>query len=291
MPVVSKVTGIPIARIATLLMLGKKIKDFPELRKVKLPYTGVKEAVFPFNMFPEVDPVLGPEMRATGEVMGMGDSFGLAFAKSQEAAGLQLPEKGNVLITVADRDKKHIIPVAKKLKKLSEIRDLISLYNPAPVSGLPRFHGGLVGYISYDMVREIEDIPDKNTDDLKTAPMIFLLAETMLAFDHVRGKLMIIANANSYESACAKIDRLEAQLNQPHQLSPLKNKPANLKFKSNFTAEEFEAVVLQDHRLRRGTFARSGPTDPLAGAGPHHAAPLDRQVPGGGDLFSPGKEQ
>ncbi|MCK9614009.1 MAG: carbamoyl-phosphate synthase large subunit [Candidatus Omnitrophica bacterium] len=117
-PVVSKVTGISIARIATLLMLGKKIKDFPELKKIKLPYTGVKEAVFPFNMFPEVDPILGPEMRATGEVMGMGDSFGLAFCKSQEATGLQLPEKGNVLITVADRDKKHIVPVAKKLKKL-----------------------------------------------------------------------------------------------------------------------------------------------------------------------------
>ena len=69
-------------------------------------------------MFSEVDPVLGPEMRATGEVMGIGDSFGLAYCKSQEATGLQLPEKGNVLITVADRDKKHIIPVAKKLKKL-----------------------------------------------------------------------------------------------------------------------------------------------------------------------------
>ncbi|MFA5008927.1 MAG: carbamoyl-phosphate synthase large subunit, partial [Candidatus Omnitrophota bacterium] len=117
-PVVSKVTGIPVARIATLLMLGKKIKDFPELKKIKLPYTGVKEAVFPFNMFPEVDPVLGPEMRATGEVMGIGDSFGLAFAKSQEATGFKLPEEGSVLITVADKDKKQIIPVAKKLKKL-----------------------------------------------------------------------------------------------------------------------------------------------------------------------------
>jgi len=117
-PVVSKITGIPVARIATQLMLGKKIKDFPELKKIKLPFTGVKEAVFPFNMFPEVDPVLGPEMRATGEVMGIGDSFGLAYCKSQEATRLQLPEKGNVLITVADRDKKHIIPVAKKLKKL-----------------------------------------------------------------------------------------------------------------------------------------------------------------------------
>jgi carbamoyl-phosphate synthase large subunit len=117
-PLVSKVTSVPIARIATLLMLGKKIKDFSELKKHKLPYTGVKEAVFPFNMFPEVDPLLGPEMRATGEVMGIGDSFGLAFYKAEEATGVKLPEEGNVLITVADRDKKYIIPVAKRLKKI-----------------------------------------------------------------------------------------------------------------------------------------------------------------------------
>jgi carbamoyl-phosphate synthase large subunit len=117
-PLVSKVTSMPIARIATLLMLGKKIKDFPELKKHKLPFTGVKEAVFPFNMFPEVDPLLGPEMRATGEVMGMGDSFGLAFYKAEEATGVRLPEEGNVLITVADRDKKYIIAVAKRLKKV-----------------------------------------------------------------------------------------------------------------------------------------------------------------------------
>jgi carbamoyl-phosphate synthase large subunit len=99
-------------------MLGKKLKDFPELVKRQVPWVGVKEAVFPFNMFPEVDPLLGPEMRATGEVMGMGDSFGLAFYKAEEATGVRLPEEGNVLITVADRDKKYIIAVAKRLKKV-----------------------------------------------------------------------------------------------------------------------------------------------------------------------------
>ncbi|TET59596.1 carbamoyl-phosphate synthase large subunit, partial [Candidatus Aerophobetes bacterium] len=78
-PLVSKITGIPIARVATYLMLGKKLKDFPELKKYKLPYVAVKEAVFPFNMFPGVDPLLGPEMKATGEVMGIADTFGLSF--------------------------------------------------------------------------------------------------------------------------------------------------------------------------------------------------------------------
>ncbi|MFH1504251.1 MAG: carbamoyl-phosphate synthase large subunit [Candidatus Omnitrophota bacterium] len=117
-PLVSKVTGMPIARIATLLMLGKKIKDFPELKKEKLPYVGVKEAVFPFNMFPEVDPLLGPEMRATGEVMGIAATFGLAFYKAEEAAGSKLPLEGSALLTVADKDKEELLPIAKNIKNL-----------------------------------------------------------------------------------------------------------------------------------------------------------------------------
>jgi len=116
-PIVSKMTGISIARIATQIMLGKKISDFPELKIQKLPYVGVKEAVFPFNMFPEVDPLLGPEMRATGEVMGIGDTFGLAFYKAEAAAGSKLPLEGNVLLTVADKDKKFLLPIAKRIKE------------------------------------------------------------------------------------------------------------------------------------------------------------------------------
>ncbi|MBL7119643.1 MAG: carbamoyl-phosphate synthase large subunit [Dehalococcoidia bacterium] len=117
-PLVSKVTGIPIARIATYLMLGKKLKDFPELKKRQLPYVGVKEAVFPFNMFPEVDPLLGPEMRATGEVMGIADTFGLAFYKAAQAAGSELPVEGNLLLTIADKDKPDLLPIAQKIEKL-----------------------------------------------------------------------------------------------------------------------------------------------------------------------------
>jgi carbamoyl-phosphate synthase large subunit len=118
-PIVSKIQNVPLAHIATQVMLGKKIKDYPELAKqASIPYFGVKEAVFPFNMFPEVDPVLGPEMRATGEVMGIADTFGLAFYKAEEAAGSKLPTEGNVLITVADKDKNKLLPIAKKLKKL-----------------------------------------------------------------------------------------------------------------------------------------------------------------------------
>ena len=118
-PVVSKVTGILIARIATQLMLGKKLTDFPQLkRRFKPPMVGVKEAIFPFNMFPEVDPVLGPEMRATGEVMGAADTFEAAFFKAEDAAGSRLPLQGTVLITVTDSDKREAIGLARKLKEL-----------------------------------------------------------------------------------------------------------------------------------------------------------------------------
>lgn len=114
-PIVSKVMGIPIARLATFLMLGRTLKDFPQTKNAKAPFFGVKEAVFPFNMFPEVDPLLGPEMRATGEVMGIGDTFGAAFYKAQEATGAKLPLEGNVLLTVADKDKKMLLPIAQKI--------------------------------------------------------------------------------------------------------------------------------------------------------------------------------
>jgi len=116
-PLVSKVCGISMARLATQLMLGKKLSDL-NLEHRKIPHFGVKEAVFPFNMFPEVDPLLGPEMRSTGEVLGMADSFGLAFFKSQQAAKQQLPSEGAVLMTVTDNDKKSALEVAQQFKKL-----------------------------------------------------------------------------------------------------------------------------------------------------------------------------
>ena len=111
-PIVSKVCNIQMARIAAQIMLGAKLSSLGLSRKV-FPHYGVKEAVFPFNMFPEVDPVLGPEMRSTGEVLGLADSFGLAFFKAQEATQMKLPTEGCVLITVADQDKPGILESAR----------------------------------------------------------------------------------------------------------------------------------------------------------------------------------
>ncbi len=117
-PIVSKVCNIPMARLATQIMLGSKLSELG-LKKKTIPYFGVKEAVFPFNMLPEVDPLLGPEMRSTGEVLGMADSFGLAFFKAQEATQLPLPLEGTVLITVADRDKPSVIEPARLFQELA----------------------------------------------------------------------------------------------------------------------------------------------------------------------------
>jgi carbamoyl-phosphate synthase large subunit len=116
-PLVSKVCGIPMARIATQLMLGKKLADL-DLKPASVPHFGVKEAVFPFNMFQEVDPVLGPEMRSTGEVLGLAEGFGLAYYKAQSAAQQVLPLEGTVLITVSEKDRPAVLEVANQFYNL-----------------------------------------------------------------------------------------------------------------------------------------------------------------------------
>ncbi|MFC2136806.1 carbamoyl-phosphate synthase large subunit [Bacteroidota bacterium] len=117
-PLVSKVCNISMANIATQILLGKKLSEF-DLKDKKIDHFGVKEAVFPFNMFPDVDPLLGPEMRSTGEVLGLADSYGLAFFKSQEATQTVLPIEGTVLITIADRDKDKIVQTAKNFQDMN----------------------------------------------------------------------------------------------------------------------------------------------------------------------------
>ena len=116
-PLVSKVCNVSMARLATQIMLGKKLKDL-NLKNKAFHHFGVKEAVFPFNMYQEVDPILGPEMRSTGEVLGLADSFGLAYYKAQEATGQSLPAEGTVLITVEEKDKGGMLEVARAFAKI-----------------------------------------------------------------------------------------------------------------------------------------------------------------------------
>jgi carbamoyl-phosphate synthase large subunit len=114
-PFVSKATGIPLARYAALLMIGRTLDDLGLHEEVIPRHFSVKESVFPFNKFPGVDIILGPEMRSTGEVMGIDDSFPMAFAKSQLAANSALPREGTIFVSVADRDKLELVPIARSL--------------------------------------------------------------------------------------------------------------------------------------------------------------------------------
>ncbi len=114
-PFVSKATGVPIARIAARLMAGEKLADFGLPEEIPVGGVAVKESVFPFNKMSGVDPLLGPEMRSTGEAMGFDDSFGMAFAKAQISAGMELPREGMVIITVNDPDKPTVTPIARRL--------------------------------------------------------------------------------------------------------------------------------------------------------------------------------
>jgi carbamoyl-phosphate synthase large subunit len=117
-PFVSKAIGRPLAKLATKVMIGKSLKELGFDREIEPKHLSVKEAVFPFSRFPNVDTLLGPEMKSTGEVMGIGDSFGIAFAKAQAAAGYDLPKNGTVFVSVHDGDKTKVLPVARKLHSL-----------------------------------------------------------------------------------------------------------------------------------------------------------------------------
>jgi carbamoyl-phosphate synthase large subunit len=114
-PFVSKAIGVPLAKIAARVMAGKKLKALGLTGRITPPHISVKESVFPFNKFPGVDTLLGPEMKSTGEVMGIDASFGLAFAKAQLGGGVRLPESGKVFISVKDGDKPAVAAVARRL--------------------------------------------------------------------------------------------------------------------------------------------------------------------------------
>ena len=116
-PLVSKVCGISMARSATEAMMGRKLVDL-KLKHRHVPHFGVKESVFPFNMFPEVDPILGPEMRSTGEVLGMADSFGMAYYKAQEGAKQKLPSEGTVLVSVSRKDRGGLSDIVRHFARM-----------------------------------------------------------------------------------------------------------------------------------------------------------------------------
>ncbi|HMK56985.1 MAG TPA: carbamoyl-phosphate synthase large subunit [Dissulfurispiraceae bacterium] len=117
-PYVSKATGVPLARLAAKIMAGKTLKELGLTSEKSITHVAVKEAVFPFDRFPGVDTLLGPEMKSTGEVMGIDDEFGLAYAKSQAASNNKIPTSGKIFLSVKDKDKSHTVDIARKLHEL-----------------------------------------------------------------------------------------------------------------------------------------------------------------------------
>jgi carbamoyl-phosphate synthase large subunit len=117
-PFVAKAIGAPIAKIAARVMAGEKLKDLPRIDRNAISHIAVKEAVFPFSRFPGVDPVLSPEMKSTGEVMGIDSDFSTAFAKSQLGAGVVLPDSGTLFVSVKDSDKPIVLPAVRKIASL-----------------------------------------------------------------------------------------------------------------------------------------------------------------------------
>ncbi len=117
-PFVSKATGIPLAKLATKVMLGRTLEELGFIREMVPRHISVKEAVLPFDRFPNVDTLLGPEMKSTGEVMGLGTEFGVAYAKAQFGAGQRLPVEGTVFISVMDSHKKAVLPIAYQFKRM-----------------------------------------------------------------------------------------------------------------------------------------------------------------------------
>lgn len=117
-PFVSKAIGVPLAKVATWIMTGAKLKDFNLTKEIKIDHVAVKESVFPFLKLSESDTVLGPEMKSTGESIGIDENFGMAFYKSQLAAGMDLPKEGKIFISVKEQDKKKIRPIAEKAANL-----------------------------------------------------------------------------------------------------------------------------------------------------------------------------
>ena len=154
-PFVSKAVGVPLAKLATKIMLGKTLKELGFTKEKNINYVAVKESVFPFIRFPGVDAILGPEMKSTGEVMGIDTTFASAYLKSQIASGQKLPTKGTVFISVKNQDKRNIVFIAKKLADLGF--DIMATAgtamalnsNDIEVQVLPKLHEGRPNIIDY----------------------------------------------------------------------------------------------------------------------------------------------
>jgi len=206
-PFVSKATGVPLAKLATKVMLGKTLNELGLTREVVPSHISVKEAVFPFNRFAGVDILLGPEMKSTGEVMGIDEDFGRAFAKSQLAAGQHLPTEGAVFVSVRDGDKDGVYPVVRQLYELGfEILATRGTSRYLKDAGIPS-----------RMVKKIAEGRPNVTDHIKNGE-VQLVINTPSGKEGAGGSRMIrravlgygLPYATTLAGACAMASAIEA---------------------------------------------------------------------------------
>jgi carbamoyl-phosphate synthase large subunit len=210
-PFVSKTTGVPLASLAAAVMVGKTLDELGVTDELRQPYVAVKEAVFPFNKLHGVDLILGPEMRSTGEVMGISESFGMAFAKAQHAADGALPREGAVFITVNDHDKNSVTPIAERLHALG--------FRILATEGTAR-HLRVRGIPAERVLKVYEGRP--NVVDLLVSGQVQLLINTPLGKLTQRDDYIIRAAALAHRvpytttlsAASAALDAIQALRNQ-----------------------------------------------------------------------------
>ena len=220
-PFVSKATGVPLAKMATQVIMGKTLKEVGLKGEVIPKYVSVKEAVFPFSRFPGVDTILGPEMKSTGEVMGIDHSFGLAFGKSQVAAGQRIPLEGTVFISVKDKDKREILPVARGLFDLG--------FKILATQGTSRFF--LENNVDNEPVNKVREGRPHVVDMIKN------------------GEVHLVINTSSDKKAIAEsysIRRASLTLNVPYTTT-LAGAKATLSAIRSMTEEDMTVRTIQEY--------------------------------------------
>ncbi|MFH1148353.1 MAG: carbamoyl-phosphate synthase large subunit [Pseudomonadota bacterium] len=228
-PFVSKATGVPLAKVATKVMMGKTLVELGLTEEREIEHIAVKEAVFPFDRFPGVDTLLGPEMKSTGEVMGVDETFGLAFAKSQLAAGQNLPLSGTVFISVRDRDKNAALFVARKFSELG-----FRIMATRGTSNFLADHG-----IGSDLVNKVSEGRPHVVDRIKNQE-IQLVVNTSLGASPSRDSYKIrrttldyrIPYATTIAGAKAIAAAIEAMLHKKLQVQSIQEYHARIKEKS-----------------------------------------------------------
>ena len=173
-PFVSKAIGVPLAKLAARIMIGRKLKDLGVVAEISPRHISVKEAVFPFNKFPGVDTLLGPEMKSTGEVMGIDSSFGLAFAKAQLGGGMRLPKSGRVFISVKDEDKPGATAIAGKLHRIG-----FEIVATRGTAAYFESHG-----VPSEVVKKIQDGAPHIGDQVKQGEIAMVINTPMDAHSH-----------------------------------------------------------------------------------------------------------